>query len=64
MVNVTCQTIFCCRRNVYRQASAWRNRLRVKVDGFDATDRQIDRLVYYLYRLTEEEIRMVEGDAK
>jgi hypothetical protein len=30
----------------------------------DATDRQIDRLVYVLYRLTEEEIGIVEGDAK
>jgi hypothetical protein len=27
----------------------------------DATDRQIDRLVYELYGLTEEEIRVVEG---
>jgi len=27
----------------------------------DATDRQIDRLVYELYGLTEEEIGMVEG---
>ena len=27
----------------------------------DATDRQIDRVVYELYGLTEEEIRMVEG---
>jgi hypothetical protein len=27
----------------------------------DAADRQIDRLVYELYRLTEEEIRIVEG---
>ena len=26
----------------------------------DATDRQIDRLVYELYDLTEEEIRIVE----
>jgi hypothetical protein len=26
----------------------------------DATDRQIDRLVYDLYGLTEEEIRIVE----
>jgi len=26
----------------------------------DATDRQIDRLVYDLYDLTEEEIRIVE----
>jgi hypothetical protein len=29
----------------------------------DATDRQIDQLVYDLYGLTEEEIRIVEGDA-
>ncbi len=27
----------------------------------DATDRQIDVLVYRLYGLTEEEIRIVEG---
>jgi hypothetical protein len=27
----------------------------------DATDRQIDRLVYDLYGLTEAEIRFVEG---
>ncbi len=27
-----------------------------------ATDRQIDRLVYDLYGLTEEEIRIVEGE--
>ena len=27
----------------------------------DATDRQIDLLVYELYRLTEDEIRIVEG---
>jgi hypothetical protein len=27
----------------------------------DATDRQIDRLVYELYGLTEEEISIVEG---
>ncbi len=26
-----------------------------------ATDRQIDRLVYELYRLSEEDIRIVEG---
>ena len=29
----------------------------------DATDKEIDRLVYELYDLTEEEIRMVEGKA-
>lgn len=28
----------------------------------DATDRQIDRLVYDLYGLTEEEIRIIEKD--
>ncbi len=27
-----------------------------------ATDRQIDRLVYELYNLTEEEIALVEGE--
>ncbi|MBI5756411.1 MAG: N-6 DNA methylase [Nitrospirae bacterium] len=30
----------------------------------DATDKQIDGLVYELYGLTEEEIRIVEGDVK
>ena len=30
----------------------------------EATDRQIDRLVYALYGLTEEEIRLVEGSAR
>jgi hypothetical protein len=29
----------------------------------DATDKQIDRLVYELYELTEEEIAIVEGAA-
>jgi hypothetical protein len=28
----------------------------------DATDHQIDKLVYELYELTEEEIGIVEGD--
>ena len=28
-----------------------------------ATDRQIDRLVYELYGLTEEEIKLVEGES-
>jgi hypothetical protein len=27
----------------------------------DATDRQIDKLVYELYGLTDEEIKIVEG---
>ena len=30
----------------------------------DATDRQIDRLVYQLYELTDEEIDMVEGSPR
>jgi predicted nucleic acid-binding Zn-ribbon protein len=30
----------------------------------EATDRQIDSLVYELYGLTEEEIRIVEGATK
>ncbi len=30
----------------------------------DATDRQIDRLVYELYELTEEEIKIVEEGTK
>jgi len=30
----------------------------------EATDRQIDALVYELYGLTEEEIRIVEGERK
>jgi len=30
----------------------------------DATDRQVDRLVYELYGLTEEEIRIVEEGTK
>ncbi len=30
----------------------------------DATDREIDRLVYELYGLTEEEIRLVEEATK
>jgi type II restriction/modification system DNA methylase subunit YeeA len=28
----------------------------------DSTDKQIDQLVYKLYDLTEEEIKIVEGD--
>jgi hypothetical protein len=30
----------------------------------DATDRQIDALVYALYGLTQEEIEIVEGDSR
>lgn len=33
-------------------------------NAVDATDRQIDRLVYELYGLTEDEIRIVEGGAQ
>jgi len=33
-------------------------------NAVDATDRQIDQLVYELYGLTEEEIALVEGDGK
>jgi hypothetical protein len=29
--------------------------------GVDATDREIDKLVYELYGLTEEEVKIVEG---
>ncbi len=36
--------------------------LRVSQRQIDATDRQIDRLVYELYGLTEEEIGIVECD--
>jgi hypothetical protein len=28
----------------------------------DATDKEIDKMVYALYGLTEEEIKIVEGD--
>jgi hypothetical protein len=28
------------------------------------TDKQIDKLVYQLYELTEDEIKIVEGDGK
>ncbi len=30
----------------------------------DATDREIDKLVYNLYRLTEEEIKIIEETAR
>ena len=32
--------------------------------GISATDREIDRLVYELYGLTEEEIKIVEGKVR
>jgi len=45
------QFSFCC-------TSRSREQLQRRID---ATDKQIDRLVYELYELTEEEIKMVEG---
>ena len=35
----------------------------VRQRQIEATDRQIDRLVYELYNLTDEEIRIVEKSA-
>jgi hypothetical protein len=35
--------------------------LTMTMNGIDITDHRIDRLVYELYGLTEEEIRIVEG---
>ena len=32
------------------------------LDPIESTDRQIDKLVYELYGLTEEEIKVVEGE--
>ena len=32
-------------------------------ERFAATDRQIDQLVYKMYGLSEEEIKIVEGEA-
>jgi len=37
--------------------------VRIAADD-DATDRQIDRLVYELYDLTDEDIRIVEESTK
>ena len=42
-------------RDLYQRQTA-----RPAVSGVDATDREIDRLVYELYGLTEEEIAVVE----
>ena len=50
---------------LHRQSSAARtaNDRTLIQRQIDATDRQIDRLVYELYGLTEEEVVMVEGTA-
>jgi hypothetical protein len=49
-----------------RQIEVTDERIRImkKVMSAIATDRQIDALVYELYGLTEEEIRIVEGVVK
>jgi hypothetical protein len=44
-----------------RAAARTPNEQTVLQAQIDATDRQIDRLVYELYGLTEEEVRIVEG---
>lgn len=44
-----------------RQAARTPHEQRVLGAQVAATDRQIDRLVYKLYGLTEEEIKVVEG---
>jgi hypothetical protein len=50
-----------------QSSSHWRrgsaNRCAAFQARIDATDREIDRLVYDLYGLTEEEIAIVEGAA-
>jgi len=40
-----------------------RQTVRPAVPGVDATDREIDKLVYELYGLTKEEIKIVEDAA-
>ena len=49
--------------NLHKNLSATRDpRSREQLQRrIDATDKQIDRLVYELYDLTEDEIRVVEG---
>jgi hypothetical protein len=41
--------------------SLWKSDKEIIQQQIDATDRQIDKLVYKLYGLTEEEIKIVEG---
>ncbi len=45
-----------CRGPIWKPIASGRS----KAGQIDATDRQIDRLVYDLYGLTEKEIRIVE----
>jgi len=57
---------------VERMLALHKKRAEVKIDHeknliegqIDATDKQIDALVYELYGLTEEEIKIVEGARK
>ncbi|MBI5326591.1 MAG: hypothetical protein HZB41_15175 [Ignavibacteriae bacterium] len=35
--------------------------IKIKINQIDSTDRQIDSLVYELYALTNDEIKVVEG---
>ncbi len=57
---------------VERMLALHKQRAEVKTDHeknlverqIEATDKQIDALVYELYGLTEEEIRIVEGEGK
>jgi hypothetical protein len=49
----------------YRFGKAKTNHQRIVVERqIEATDREIDRLVYELYGLSEDEIRLVEGATK
>ena len=70
--------VFCCRRNPAEHSRVLHcpcvsATVSVKTDQeegtalqrqIDATDRQIDELVYEVYGLTEEERRIVEGSDK
>ncbi|MBI5325376.1 MAG: hypothetical protein HZB41_08930 [Ignavibacteriae bacterium] len=40
------------------------NKIKLASNQIESTDRQIDKLVYELYALTEEEIKVVEGVGK
>ncbi len=44
-----------------RQAAKSQSHQELYQRQIDATDKEIDKLVYNLYGLTEEEIRIVEG---
>ncbi|MBI5323669.1 MAG: hypothetical protein HZB41_00010 [Ignavibacteriae bacterium] len=37
---------------------------KIKIIQIESTDRQIDKLVYELYSLTDDEIKVVEGEGK